>query len=297
MAMINLFKKISSVGITTTAFFCALACSDKIAGTAEEPNQVAYGTSSSSEFINENPDVRVNSSSSNIEYSSGIITSSDTTPVPNPSTSSSVDPIGNPGNFGHSEGCYTSDGQKRQCGDTETSSRSLNDYLNMYGITRVAFDTNVLAYNKTFVSTQDTADNATVAELRTLGLHKITKENQIGLVYLFKKTTTFMGGKFYEKDGTISFQMEGCQLYILNIEETSPAVHVLSSITKDTITIADFHDKCDYERLPYYLHVGFLFEYCGEFSESPEINRTSTYKETIKCGSVEYDEFINKKKR
>ena len=104
-----------------------------------------------------------------------------------------------------------------------------------------------------------------------------------------------MNGKVYEKDGNISFQTDGCPLYILNITDTSPAVHVLTNITKDTITVADIHDNCVYEPSPYEKHVGFLIAYCGELSEDPKIERTFTLKESMACNSAVYDEFINKK--
>ena len=305
MAMINLFKKISTIGTTAIAVFCSFACSDKVAGTAEEPNQFAYGNSSSSEEIdapNDNPSpssssgfpVPITQSSSSTKEGNGTLD-----PIPITfSSSSALDSANGRGGLGHdgqTGTCTSADGQTNLCNETETSKRSLEDYLKMYGVTEAVFDTSVLAYNKTFISSRDTAENANIAELRTLGLHKITNENAVGLTHLFYETTWFMGGKVYGKDGSVSFQTDGCPLYILNIVDTSPAIHVLTSITKDTITIADFYDNCDYERRPFDMHVGYLFEYCGELSESPKIERTFTLKESMKCGSVEYDEFINKK--
>ena len=305
--MINLFKKFSTVSTTAIAVFCSFACSDKVAGTAEEPNQFAYGDSSSSEEIDTPIDRPSYSSSSEflvpVPQSSSSIKEGNGTFDPIPitfSSSSASDSSNGRGGLGHdgqTGTCTSADGQKNLCNETETSKRSLEDYLKMYGVTEAAFDTSVLAYNMTFNSSQDTAENAKVAELRTLGLHKITNENAIHLAQLFYETTWFMGGKVYGKDGSVSFQTDGCPLYILNTVDTSPAIHVLTSITKDTITIADFYDNCVYEHRPFDMHVGFLFEYCGELSESPEINRTFTLKESMKCGSVEYDEFINKKKK
>lgn len=288
--MINLFKKFSTACTTAIAVFCAFACSDKIAGTAEEPNQFAYGTSSSSSFIALNPDIPPSTSSS-----SGFITSSESTPIDVIPSSSSRGTAGGSEGFGNSGSCDTSAGKSTLCGhEFGTAKRSLEDYLKMYRITEVTFDTNVLANNMTFNSSRDTADIATVAELRTLGLHKITNANVAGLAYLFLETTAYMGGKVYETNGNVSFQEGGCPLYILNIVETSPAVHVLTHITKDTITVADFYDSCDYEHAPFDMHVGFLFAYCGELSESPKIERTFTLKESMACNSVVYDEFVNK---
>lgn len=287
--MINLFKKFSTVSTTAIAVFCSFACSDKVAGTAEEPNQFAYRDSSSSEEIDSINDTLSYSSSSRIidpviSSSSSRKDGDGTVPIPITGSSSSTTldielPIGGNGQAGHSGSVYA----------------SLDDYLRAYNITEVAFDTNVLAYNKTFDNSRNTDESAKVAELRTLGLHKITSENAIGLAKLFLGTTIFMNGKVYEKDGNISFQTDGCPLYILNITDTSPAVHVLTNITKDTITVADIHDNCVYEPSPYEKHVGFLIAYCGELSEDPKIERTFTLKESMACNSAVYDEFINKK--
>ena len=104
-----------------------------------------------------------------------------------------------------------------------------------------------------------------------------------------------MGGMLYEKDGVVSRTQGGCQLYVLNVYDTSPVIHVLTEISKDTIKITDVHDNCNYEPRPFDMHVGFLFEYCGELSESPKIDITFKLNESMKCGTVDYDEYINKK--
>jgi len=105
-----------------------------------------------------------------------------------------------------------------------------------------------------------------------------------------------MHGNLYGRtDGSISRTPDGCPLYVLNINDTSPVVHVLTKISKDTIAITDVHDNCDYERRPFDMHVGFLFEYCDELSESPKIEQTFLLKETWNCSDIDYDEYINKK--
>ena len=112
-----------------------------------------------------------------------------------------------------------------------------------------------------------------------------------GRVALLRDLATaakFMGGSLHE--------VGGCPLYILNINETSPAVHILTKITKDTLTVATFYDNCDYERRPFDMYVGFLFSYCEELSEKPEIVIKSTLNEAMtSCGSVDYKEYISKK--
>ena len=284
MAMINLFKKISTVSTTVIAVFCAFACSDKIAGTAEEPNQFAYGTSSS----------RDNGASANIPPSS----SSETTPINLIPSSSSAGTVGGSEGFGNSEGCYSSDGHKTHCGPSGSDTPTLDDLLKKYNITEASFDKNVLAYNKTFQSCYESTGNCNdkqnIADLRTLGLHKFTNENVSGLAYLFLETSKVMGGKVYGTDDKVSFQIDGCPLYVLNIHDTSPAIHVLTKITKDTIYITDIYDKCDYEPRPFDMHVGYLIEYCGELSENSKIEIAFKQLDTADCSDISYEEYIRK---
>ena len=320
MVMTKLFNKLLTASATVLAAFCSFACSDKIAGTAEEPNQCAFGTESSS------------SAGRTIESDSGksletpndfpIITSSATSPTPSIEISSSsrseedgfnpihTDPVpssdseggngsaGTPG-FGN-PGCYCPIGYTCHCGPTVEPASTLDDYLKKYNITEVTYDDNVLGYNVTFKScdaSQETCfESPSIAKLRELGLHKITKDNVRALAYLFEKTIWAMHGDVYgTASGDISRLPDGCPLYVLNVIDTSPVMHVLTKITKDTIAITEIHDNCNYEPRPFDMHVGFLFEYCGELSESPEIVQTFTLKETLKCGELDYDEYINKK--
>ena len=312
--MINLLKNFSTVSTTAIAVFCAFACSDKIAGTAEEPNQFAYGTSSSqdngasanmppSSSSTRDIDGHSNYSSSGKSGASGNISSSNSNPI-GPVSSSSRDVVviggnGNPGHsggFGNSEGCYTSDGNATLCGDTDTSP-TFDDLLKKYNITDATFDKNVLAYNKTFQSCYESTGNCNdkqvIADLRTLGMHKFTKDNLTGIAYLFPNFAKTVGTVYGTDDG-ITIDENGCPLYVLNVHDTSPAIHVLTQITKDTIYITDFSDKCDYEPRPFETHVGFLFSYCGELSESPKIEIAFKRFDTADCSDVSYEEYIKK---
>ena len=313
--MTKLFNKFLTASITALAAFCSFACSDKIAGTAEEPNQFAFGTESSS------------SAGRTIESDSGksletpndfpIITSSATSPTPSIEISSSsrseedgfdpihTDPVpsssSTSGFGGAGSGlCYCRSGYTCHCGPTVEPASTLDDYLKKYNITEATYDDNVLGYNVTLTYCDSTEQNCAVhsstAKLRELGLHKITSDNLGALAYLFRKTIVAMHGDVYgTASGDISRLPDGCPLYVLNIYDSSPVMHVLTKITKDTIAITEIHDNCDYEPRPFDMHVGFLFEYCGELSESPEIVQSFTLKETLKCGELDYDEYINKK--
>ena len=294
--MTKLFNKLLTASATVLAAFCSFACSDKIAGTAEEQNQIANGEKSSSSSEGETANgVIPDSSNSNTSPAPSVDVSSSSrydegfTPIYiDPSSSSNTAGEGNKGN------------DPDVVGNPDTvPAYTLDSYLKYYGITEVAYDDNVLGYNVTFKScdaSQETCfESPSIAKLRELGLHKLTAENASGLGVLFLRTAMNMGNKLYENNGAVSRTQDGCPLYVLNVIDTSPAVHVLTKISKDTIAITEIHDNCDYEPRPFDMHVGFLFEYCGELSESPEIVQTFTLKETLKCGEIDYDEYINKK--
>ena len=293
--MTKLFNKFLTASTMALAAFCSFACSDKIAGTAEEQNQIANGEKSSSSSEGETANgVIPDSSNSNTSPAPSVDVSSSSrydegfTPIYiDPSSSSNTAGEGNKGN------------DPDVVGNPDTvPAYTLDSYLKYYGITEVTYDDNVLGYNVTFKScdaSQETCfESPSIAKLRELGLHKLTAENASGLGVLFLRTAMNMGNKLYENNGAVSRTQDGCPLYILNINDTSPAVHVLTKISKDTIAITEVHDNCNYEPRPFDMHVGFLFEYCGELSESPEIELTFLVKETWNCRNIDYDEYIKK---
>ena len=294
--MTKLFNKFLTASTMALAAFCSFACSDKIAGTAEEQNQIANGEKSSSSSEGETANgVIPDSSNSNTSPAPSVDVSSSSrydegfTPIYiDPSSSSNTAGEGNKGN------------DPDVVGNPDTvPAYTLDSYLKYYGITEVTYDDNVLGYNVTFKScdaSQETCfESPSIAKLRELGLHKLTAENASELGVLFLRTALNMGNKLYENNGAVSRTQDGCPLYVLNVIDTSPAVHVLTKISKDTIAITEIHDNCDYEPRPFDMHVGFLFEYCGELSESPKIDITFKLNESMKCGTVDYDEYISKK--
>ena len=322
--MTKLFNKFLTICVAAFSAFSLSACSDKIAGTAEEPNQFAYGTQSSSstdrsiesdsgkslETPNDFPIITSsassvpspttnNSSSSQSEYDGFVPITIDPTPSLSDSVpgNSGAGSSGGAPSFGNPD-CHCPSDSKCYCGSDGAPAYTLDDYLKNYNITDVSYDENVLAFNKTYDGQlEDVYNSAKVntSQLRSIGLHKITSENASALSILFLRTTMNMGGMLYEKDGVVSRTQGGCQLYVLNVYDTSPVIHVLTEISKDTIKITDVHDNCAYEARPFDMHVGFLFEYCGELSESPKIDITFKLNESMKCGTVDYDEYISKK--
>ncbi len=310
--MTKLFNKFLTISVAAFSALSLSACSDKIAGTAEEPNQIAQGTESSSSAESSNssenpnglPDLSSNSSvpspTTNISSSSESERDGFDPITINPTpSSSSKSTSGNGGfpSFGNPD-CHCPSDSKCYCGSDGAPAYTLDDYLKNYNITDVSYDENVLAFNKTYDGQlEDVYNSAKVntSQLRSIGLHKITRENLGGLGALFLRASVNMGGMLYEKDGVVSRTQGGCQLYVLNVYDTSTVIHAITEISKDTIKITDVHDNCAYEARPFDMHVGFLFEYCGELSESPKIDITFKLNESMKCGTVDYDEYINKK--
>lgn len=90
-------------------------------------------------------------------------------------------------------------------------------------------------------------------------------------------------------------KIEGCPLYVLNISDTSPTIHILTNITKDTVTIVNISDECAYEPSPFDMNVGFLFTYCDGLSENPEVVTTQVFDDKMECGTIEYVEYISEK--
>ncbi|MBR2094490.1 MAG: hypothetical protein IJ908_02535 [Fibrobacter sp.] len=293
--MIKLFTKNFSYSFSAMVAFCVIACTSdnpNFVGTAEEPNQFAYGNGeSSSTNIESSTSIADSSEEQNQHLPNSSSSkrsqhmSSSRSPQPKsastvPASSNASIPSPHEGNFGHA-------------GTDPFREQTLDYYLQKYKVPGEAFDENVLAYNKTFegcdVTNETCFESPGIAEFRKIGLHKAATQKEFNeLSFIFPTAAKFMGGSLYKIDG--------CPLYVLNINETSPAVHILTKITKDTLTVATFYDNCDYERRPFDMYVGFLFSYCGELSEKPEIVITSTLNEAMTpCGSVEYKEYISQK--
>jgi hypothetical protein len=278
------------------AVFCVIACTSEnpiFTGTAEEPNQFAQGNDESSSSIgietsssiaySSQEQIHLPQNSSSSKTSQHMSSSR----APQPKSSTTVPSSSNTGSPAPHEGSIG------LAGNDPYSEQALDYYLQKYKVPGETFDENVLAYNKTFegcdVTNETCFESPGIAEFRKIGLHKAATQKEFNeLSFIFPTAAKFMGGSLYKIDG--------CPLYVLNINETSPAVHILTKITKDTLTVATFYDNCDYEHRPFDMYVGFLFSYCGELSEKPEIVMTNKLNEAMtSCGSVDYKEYISKK--
>ena len=232
--------------------FMSTGCSDstsKIAGTAEEQNELADAESSSS------IDEKQPTSSSAIQSSSSIAVSS----------SSRIN------------------GQSAPVAKPDTN--SLNYYLLQYGITDAAFDSKVFASTITYKentsappqsSTSPGNDGdtkpgtvAAATEFDGQGFRPFVKRNIGALEYFFPEAYN----KFSELIDDINNDnvQEGCGLYMLNIyADNRYAGQIVTEIKGDSVTVLDIKaDACqtgaraDYTR--------FLVSYCGEIDRNPEV--------------------------
>ena len=249
MKMLNL--SIPFTFAFTLVAFLSAGCSDstsKIAGTAEEQNELAENESSSS------ADEELPISSSAVQSSSSTIVSSSS------SSNGQTVPV------------------------DELDKNSLSYYLQQYGITDAAFDSKVFASTITYKenssappqsSTNPGHDGdtkpgtAAATEFDGQGFHPFVKQNIAALEYYFPEA--------YEKfpqlidDIKNDNVQEGCGLYMLNIYADSRyAGYVLAEIKSDAVTVIDIKaDACltgaraDYAR--------FLVSYCGDLDKNPEV--------------------------
>ena len=249
MKMLNL--SIPFTFAFTLVAFLSAGCSDstsKIAGTAEEQNELAENESSSS------ADEELPISSSAVQSSSSTIVSSSS----------------------------NSNGQTVPV--DELDKNSLSYYLQQYGITDADFDSNVLASAFTYKeqnsappqsSTDPNHDGdtkpgtAAATEFDGFGVHAFVKQNIDALEHLFPDAYEKFTQQIADiKDGNME---EGCGLYMLNTYGSAQFVgHVLADIQTHTVTILDIKaDACLTGE--YISTIKFLFSYCGEIDKNPEI--------------------------
>ena len=250
MKMLSLSKTFTFA--FTLVAFLSTGCSDstsKIAGTAEEQNELAENDSSSSTGEEQPASSSAIQSSSAIKVLSSSSNNGQTAPV------------------------------------NELDKNSLSYYLQQYGITDAAFDSKVFASTITYrentsapPQSSSPGDHdgdsrpgsvASATEFDGQGFHPFVKQNIAALEHYFPEAYE----KFPQLINDIKNDkvQEGCGLYMLNIYADSRyAGYVLTEITGNTVTVLDIKaDACqtgagaDYAR--------FLVSYCGELDKNPEV--------------------------
>jgi len=295
------------------SFVAALLCtgcsdSDNLAGTAEEPNELAYQEqedSSSSE--------QIKSSSSSSERTKKSSSSSSKEPAKPKSSSSVVDndkpgtsssaPASSSSSEKPPQGIQPPDGNDLFDGDKNESSSSskipasssskdpgdgdtqspptqttpkqptLSDYIAYFGLEDMPFDTTVMAsvaMREESSSPQD-PPSAQATEFDGIGVHQFVKQNIYALNELFP-----IAAKQYKKlADAIANDSAECGLYLLNIRGSNETVgHLLTKVSPDTMTVVDIVASSCLTNTNGKL-VRFLFSYCGDVDRDPIIKRTS----------------------
>lgn len=245
----------SFIGLSA-GLFCACSDSSSVAGTAEEPNQIAVeDVSSSSVVLNDSE----GSSSSSIQIPGQAgnddkpqLSSSSNTP-PN-SDSDDAPAVVPPGNG--------------------VEPKTLDNFVKQYvNDVNTKFDDNVLAYNLVYEkqcggASDDCEDAAPVYyKLTTPGLHKDMDMSHVEM--MFPKTIDLLS-----KTPSVD---EYCPFYLLNISPLgmdgyySPETgFVLANIEYDKLTVIALRshtcESTNKDRV-----FGILFRYCGELSSNPKI--------------------------
>lgn len=283
--------------------------SDKLAGTAEEPNELAYQDQVSSS--SKEPDTLISSSSERVKSSSSssekTSSSSSSLEPAKPKSSSSVVDNDKPGtsssapasssssekppqgiqppdeNDKSSSSSVPSSSSFKDPGDGDTHSPpqsstpenppSLSDYIAIFGLEDMPFDTTVMASiaTKEDTSSPQQPPAAQTSEFDRIGVHQFVKQNIFALQDLFP-----IAAKQYKELATaIANDSAECGLYLLNIRGSSENVgHLLTNVTPDSMTVVDIVAPNCMTNTNGKL-VRFLFSYCGDVNSDPEIVRTS----------------------
>lgn len=301
--------------ILFASFAMVLLCtgcseSDKLAGTAEEPNELAYQDQPLSS--SEKPDTLESSSSKQVKSSSSSSeraksSSSSSLEPAKPKSSSSVVDNDKPGtsssapasssssekppqgiqppdeNDKSSSSSVPSSSSFKDPGDGDTHSPpqsstpenppSLSDYIAIFGLEDMPFDTTVMASiaTKEDTSSPQQPPAAQTSEFDRIGVHQFVKQNIFALQDLFP-----IAAKQYKELATaIANDSAECGLYLLNIRGSSENVgHLLTNVTPDSMTVVDIVAPNCMTNTNGKL-VRFLFSYCGDVNSDPEIVRTS----------------------
>lgn len=257
----------SFIGLSA-GLFCACSDSSSVAGTAEEPNQIAVEdvSSSSSQIPGQAGDVVEPQSSSSVILSSSSMVSSSSSVIPSGSEESSSS-IASPGS--------DSDDQPAVVPPSNgVEPKTLDNFVKQYvNDVNAKFDDNVLAYNLVYEkqcggASDDCEDAAPVYyELTTPGLHKDMDMSHVEM--LFPKTIDYLA-----KTPSVD---EYCPFYLLNISPvgmdggyTPETGFVLANIEGDKLTVIALRSHTC-ENTDKYRVFGILFRYCGELSSNPKI--------------------------
>lgn len=285
--------------------------SDKLAGTAEEPNELAYqdhplSSSEKPDTLESSSSKQVKSSSSSSERAKSSSSSSLEPAKPKssssskddekPSTSSSApassssselppdgnDPFDGDQNESSSSSKIPASSSSKEPGDGDTQSPptqttpkplTLSDYIAIFGLEDMPFDTTVMASiaTKEDTSSPQQPPAAQATEFDGIGVHQFVKQN----IYALNELFPIAAKQYKELADAIANDSAECGLYLLNIRGSNETVgHLLTKVSPDTMTVVDIVASNCLTNTNGKL-VRFLFSYCGDVDRDPIIKRTS----------------------
>ena len=293
MKKCSLYEYITLMVIFSLSFFVGCS-SDKIAGTSEETNEMAYEDSSSSEeelssSSNESKDVEKSSSSravssssekssSSVKSSSSIaksssssyMESSNSTPPGATSSSTGVD-VNNNSSSSVNPG-KIEDGSSSSERPVEGSAKpnTLDYYLDLLNLKSVSFDSGVMS---TSIGQNNDAHSQEpnppmTPEFDSPWPHKIVKQNVDALEEYFPMAFAMYPQIISAiKNETLD---ENCGLYTFNVySDGLSAAYVVTEITENVIKVLDV-PAGDCKAMSSSEVSRFLFYYCGELNSHAE---------------------------
>ena len=256
MKKCSLYELITLTVIFSLSFFVGCS-SEKIAGTSEETNEMAYEDSSSSEEELSSSSAK-SSSSSKAVSSSSYMKSSNSTPPGATSSSTGVDVNNN-----------SSSSEKPNEG-TAKPDISLDYYLKLLNQESDSFDSGVMA-TSIDLNTDGDPQNPNppmTTEFDTPWPHKIVKQNVDALQEYFPMAFAMYPQIISAiKNETLD---ENCGLYTFNVySDGLTAAYIVAEITENTIKVIDIPaGEC--KALSLTQMSRFLFYYCGELNSRAE---------------------------
>lgn len=268
MKKFELYLLFASASLFAAIFAAGCSDSPSVAGTAEEPNELAIELESSSSAEEPSSSAAVSSSgvtvSSSSVYSSAAVSSSGTV-----QSSSSVVESSSSRTVESSSGEVMSSSGKQQGGNDSGNNildpTSLDFVLKAFGIEDYTFDSNVLALH-TIVGNEGSNSPPMATEFDGPGLHSLMK--RVVVEEYFPAAAVEQASLI---DSVLNGDMgDSCKLYMANIWDTdnNAVAYIVADIGKDTLTIVDVvMDGC--EKSVASGDPRALVYYCGKINRRP----------------------------
>ena len=294
MKKFDLYLLFASASLFAAIFAAGCSDSPSVAGTAEEPNELAIELESSSSAEEPSSSATVSSSgvtvSSSSVYSSAAVSSSGTV-----QSSSSVVESSSSRTVESSSDVVMSSSGTQQGGNDGSNNildpTSLDFVLKAFGIEDYTFDSNVLALH-TIVGNEGSNSPPMATEFDGPGLHPIVQQNIGALEEFFPEAAKEQAGLIVN-----GYMGDSCKLYMANIWDTdnNAVAYIVADIGKDTLTVVDVvMDGC--EKSVASGDPRALVYYCGKINRRPtEVHiPVNASADGMRCENISNNEMTKK---